>query len=228
MNSTSTLRSLSLESSPYASSFLEDWENVSADNAFAKQKHTLTALKSLSLSGLSFDAASLKSLDEAIDIMGLRELTLGYLSKGANFFQHLTDLATSTQKSARKINLRSLSLDMANGYSLGQSQANFDTQCRFISSFDTLTTLELKDCNLYPTGFANDPELTNVLVQAILKHKNLRTLKIWYHGIISNLNVPYLSASSVATIVDNLPQLEYFEFAPEETQIIGQFPLFCT
>jgi hypothetical protein len=228
MNSISTLRSLTLATNAYASSFLEDWGTMaSANAALAKQKHTLTALKSLTLSGLSFDEAFLTSFDSAIDVMGLRELTLGHQSRNTHlFFQHLAETATFAQKRPTSINLRSLCLEMGNHYSLELPQANFDAKCRFISSFDTLTTMELKDCNLYPAGLSINPELPNVLGQAILKHKNLKTLKISYNGISSSLKIPYLSARTVATIIDTLPRLELFQFAPQETQLVWQLPLF--
>jgi hypothetical protein len=215
---------------PYQFCFLDGWEKkVSADDALAKQTHALTALKSLTLSGVLFDNASLKSLVRVIDIMGLQELTLNYLTKDAHFFfQHLANLATSAQKSPTSIGLRSLCLDMGGNYLLGQRQADFDAKCLFISSFDTLTTMELKDCNLYPGGFSTNSRLPDVLVQAILKHNNLKTPKLSYYGIASKVKVPYLSARTVAAMVDALPRLEYFHFALDETQIVWHFQLFYT
>jgi hypothetical protein len=228
LNSTSTLQSLVVMTNLYATSFLQDWEKeVSADDALAKQKHSLTVLKSFTLGGASFDATSIKSLQRAIDFMGLRELTLGRLSDGKHlFFQHLTSLTTFSQNNATGISLRSLCLEMRDeryGEPFEQTQANFEAKCRFISSFDTLTTLEIKDYNQYPATIATNPGLSDTLLQAILKHKNLRSLKISYSGVLSGCKIPSLSAKTIAAIIDNLPQLQDLEFAPEEAEIVGSF-----
>ncbi|KAF1817037.1 hypothetical protein P152DRAFT_387111 [Eremomyces bilateralis CBS 781.70] len=224
LNSTSTLRSLVVKGNGYAISFLQDWEKkVSADDALAKREYSLTVLKSFTLSGVSFDATFITSLQRAIDYMGLCELTLGHLSDGKHlFFQHLTNLATSSHNSATGISLRSLCLEMSDdryGETPEHIQTNFEAKCRFISAFDTLTTLEVKDYNQYPNTITTNPGLPDTLLQAILKHQNLRSLKISYQGMVSGCKIPYLSATTVAAIIDNLPQLQDLEFAPEEAEI---------
>jgi hypothetical protein len=225
LNSTSTIRSLVVKTNPYATCFLKDWETkVSADDALANQKHNLAILKSFTLSGVSFDAAFIKSLQRAIDFMGLRELALGRLVDNKHLiFEHLTSLATSARNNAKGISLRSLYLNMSSNYygeTPAQTQTNFEATCRFISEFHTLTTLEIKDYNQYSPSILTNPGLSNMLLQAILRHKNLRCLKLTYIGVSSSYKIPYLSARSVAAIIDNLPQLEEFRFAPDEAEIV--------
>jgi hypothetical protein len=226
LNSTSTLRNLAVKTHSYATSFLQDWEKqVSADDSLVKQKHSFTVLKSFTLDGISFNATFIKSLQRAIDFMGLRELTLGHLSDGKHlFFQHLTSLATSFPNSATGISLESLRFEVSDGryrQTLEQTQTNFEAKCQFISAFDTLTTLEIKDYNQYPDTITTNPRLSDTLLQAILKHRNLRSLKTSYTGAVSDCKIPYLSAKTVAAIIDNLPQLQNLDFAPEEAEIVG-------
>ncbi|KAF4465876.1 RNI [Fusarium albosuccineum] len=224
LNSRSTLRSFSMQTSSYSTDFLKDWEKlvklISA--AASSQAHDLTSLKSFSLSGPRFDEDDfLKSLTRAVDFIGLRELKLGRLSEGKDsFFNHLTSLTCSTP--SKDISLRTLSIDMSDDSLMDtpeQTQAYYASKCAFISSFGTLSTLELKDHNQYPEAITVNPGMSDVMLQAILKHENLTTLRISYRGITSGLKIPYLSAETVAKIVNNLPPLEEFEFAPEEKEM---------
>ncbi|KAL6406684.1 RNI-like protein [Ilyonectria robusta] len=224
LNSLSTLQTLAVETNPYAPNFLKDWEKkISAGGTTRSQNHDLTALELFSLSGVSFDAAFIKALDRAIDFIGLTQLSLGLLSEGQHLFlDHLTSLTSSAQSSGADISLRTLRLGMTNeGYTRAATEnpGDLEAKCRFISSFDTLTTLLLPDYNQYPREIATNPGLPTMLLQAIIKHKNLRSLKLSYRGIISDRRIPYLSAATVATIIDALPELEEFEFAPEEAEI---------
>lgn len=226
-NSTSTLLSLDVKIHSYATNFLKDWEKKdSTDSTVSSQNHDFVALKSLTLSGISFDAAFIKSLQKAIDFMGLRELRLGSLSLGDHlFFQHLASLTPSSQNSATSVSLRTLCLDMSERDGLymqrpGEKTVVFEAKCRFISSFDTLTTLILEDYGQYSKEITTNPGLPDILLQAIIKHKNLRTLRIPYRGQYSTCKIPYLSAATIATIIDNLPQLQEIEFAPEEGEIV--------
>ena len=225
LSSMSTLRSLSIKTTRYATSFAQDWEKkVSASGVLGEQKHSLTALKSFTLSGCTFDANIIISLDRAIDFMGLHELALGHLSVGRHLlYQHLASLAVSSQINAKCIGLRSLCLRIASYWyedTPAQTQIAFQALCRFISSFDTLTALELRDCNPHSSVTATGPGL-NPILQATFKHKNLKRLKIPFLGIVSGYGFPFLSAASVAAIIDNLPELQDLEFAPDGGDIVG-------
>jgi hypothetical protein len=231
LNSASTLRSLLIQTASFATSFWQDWEEkVFANDVLAKQQHVLSALKSLSLSGVSFDSTSMKSLQSAVDFMALCELTLGRFSDGKHLLlQTLASLANSPQNNSTRISLRSLCLDMSENRlteTIEQRQTNFEATCRFISAFDTLTSLEIREYNQYPDTIPLNPGLPGTLLQAILRHKNLRSLKLSYAGVMSNHKIPYLSAATVATLVDNLPRLRNLEFAPEEARIVRSSPFY--
>jgi hypothetical protein len=226
LNSTSTLQSLVMARTQYSTWFLEDWAKlVSANDVVKKQNYGFPVLKSFSLSGCSFDATIIDSLQMAIDFMGLRELILGYLLDGdVNFFDHLTNLAKCSHDLPICINLRSLSLHMGgNSYieTSEQTQTNLEAKCRFLSSFGTLTFLELSDYNQYSERITLNPGLSNPLLKAILKHKNLKNLKISYAGISSGYTIPYVSAESITRIVENLHQLQHLDFAPDDTELVG-------
>jgi hypothetical protein len=228
-NSMSTLQSLVVQTNMFAGNFLQDWENnASGKDATMRENHSFTTLKSLSLFGTMIDESVIKSLHKAIDFMRLAELTLVHLhDTDSLLLQYLSSLATSSQVTGTGISLRSLNLKMSDNsfmHTSGQKKADFEAKCRFISSFSTLTTLELPDYGQYPASIATNPGLSDILLQAILKHKNLRNLRISYVGITSGLKVPYLSAKSVETIICGLPHLQEFEFAPEEEQMV----IFCT
>jgi len=201
LNSTSTLRSLVVKTNSTPSGLLQEWEvTVSADDFLAKREHSLTALKSFNLSGVLFDGNFIKSLQRAIDFMGLSELVLGHLSDGrCLFYQQLASLATSSQISSTRINLRILNMEMSYDHyweTLDPGKVNFEAKCRFISAFDTLMTLELKDYNQYPATISTNPGLSDTYLQAIIKHENLRSLNIWYSAINSSRKIPYLSATA--------------------------------
>jgi hypothetical protein len=219
-NSMSTLEGLVVQTSTYAGNFFQDWEGK-----VMRETHDFTALKLLSLSGILVNENVVKSLYKAIDFMRLSELTIAdFEDDDALLMQHHTRLAISSQGTDAGINLRTLSLKMSDGkytHTSRQNRVDFEAKCRFISTFDTLTHLDLPDYGQYSDDIATNPGLSSVLLQAILKHKHLRTLRISYTGITSGLKIPYLSATAVGAIIDGLPHLQEFEFAPEEAHMVG-------
>lgn len=219
-NSMSTLLSLTVVAHNYSGHILKDWDTK------ATGKHDFTALKSLTLSGVDIDAGIVMKLEKAFDFMRLRELSLGNMpDENDHLFKHLTILATSSERKSPGISLRKLSLKMGGTeYSYMHSPANFESKCAFISSFSTLTTLELPDYGMYPVANTINPGLSDMLLQAILKHKGLKTFKMSYAGIPVDKKVPYLSPETVGQIVDGLPLLQEFEFPPDEEKIVSYFP----
>jgi hypothetical protein len=230
-NSMSTLQSLTIETNYFGGQFLKNWKNNLKTTIGKKTTGTsddgydFTALKSLALSGMEVDEDHTQELHKAIDFMRLRELTLASLTDPhCVFFPHLTSLATSYRGTTDiPMSLRTLSLDMSDNYmthSTEQQIALFKSKCQFISSFETLTTLVLHEYGMYPSraSFANHG-LLELLLQAILKHKNLRVLRMPYRGTIQGQEILYLRAKTVGIIVDSLPQLREFEFAPDEEQM---------
>jgi hypothetical protein len=101
-----------------------------------------------------------------------------------------------------------------------QRQEATDVKCEFLSSFNTLKTLDIDDYGQYKLEVSENPELPSNLLPAILKHKNLEKLSISYNGIISGYQIPYLKPATVATILDNLPHLRDINIAPEEKDLV--------
>ncbi|KAF4974211.1 hypothetical protein FZEAL_8849 [Fusarium zealandicum] len=219
LNSASTLQSLTIPAGSLLYGFLEERdEKVLENKLVAHQPLHLSALQALDISYMPDDEAFITSLQRAIDLMALRELRLHGMSQGKELiYQRLSSLA---QKTTRDIRLRSLYLDMSAesyGASFAQNMPDYRYECGFISSFDTLTALEISGYGLYPDYIAN-PGLSDLLLQAISKHRNLTSLTMSYPFIPSGCKVPYLSADTVSTIVKNLPHLQVLHFAPDEDQ----------
>ncbi|KAH8674227.1 hypothetical protein BX600DRAFT_227293 [Xylariales sp. PMI_506] len=227
LNSTSTLRSLVIETSMFSENFLYGWQNgpLTVSKATSDAKQDFTAMELLTITGMTIDAAVVKSLQNAFDFTQLKELSLGHLTDhDCLLFPSLTALFSSASQdttapatTGRRINLRSLNLQMS--YTSEQDKAEFGAKCRFIASFNTLTTLEIYDYGLYAMHITTNPGLCDTLKDAILKHKNLRILKIAYKGILSGVRFPYLSAVNVTSLIEGLPYLREIEFAPDEEQM---------
>jgi hypothetical protein len=220
LNSASTLRSLVVDTEHV---FLQDWEQkVSADNALSKQTYSFAALQSFSLGSASFNAASIYALQRAIDFMSLRELEIGILSRGKQlFYHHLSSLATLSQNNKTGIGLRELTLDMST--MVEGTAAQTEMTVRFLSAFDTLTSLELANYGQYSEQLLTNPGLSSPLLRAILRHKNLKSLRFTYSLFLGGSKVPYFSPASVASIVRGLPRLQELEFPPVEAEIVGTF-----
>jgi hypothetical protein len=221
LSSASTLRSLVVEGDEYGPTLLEGWERmVSADDALSKQNHSLSALKTFGLSFTSFTKMTIASLHKAIDFVGLHTLNIGELSHGKLlFFQYLADLMTASRQSITGIRLRHLIVEMSAAHADEPTMTKMTSL--LVSSFDTLTDLEFGNYGQYPVTVATNPGLSPKLLQAIIKHKHLQTLKMSCSGVSSGGKIPYLSAVTVGIIVDKLPQLREFNFAPDENQSVG-------
>lgn len=216
-NSISTLQSVVLDTGAFQGGPFHD---LATDD---DEKHAFTALESLSLSRLRIDKEVIKALP-LIDFMKLRELTVKSCDDDeCLLYPYLASLATASRENALGIGIRHLSLNMGNGYGWQatpeKDRAYFEAKCHFLSSFDTLTTLELPDYT-FNKDVPITPRLPNLMLQAILKHKNLKVLKIRYRGISSNTQIPYLSPAQVDAIIQGLPKLEEFVFPPDEGQMV--------
>ncbi|KAJ4258831.1 hypothetical protein NW762_007918 [Fusarium torreyae] len=224
-NSRSTLRSLAIHANSYFSRFLQDWErNAKEMGITLNSKHDLTSLKSFSLTGASIESEQKESLGKAIDFVELEELKLGYMSDDLRLLaNHLSDVFSAAHNDpTRDIKLRKLYLDVSShSYSLSDQEKEviLDSRLRFVSSFDTLTSLVLKDYNEYPDSVQVNPDLQNSHLQAILKHENLTKLEISYRGRASGYKIPFLSPNTVNTLIDNLPKLEEVMFAPDAEKL---------
>ncbi|KAF4345160.1 hypothetical protein FBEOM_866 [Fusarium beomiforme] len=223
LNSLSTLQTLDIRTSKYYSDFLVDWEDeIKARNPDAmKQEHDFTALKSLSLYGISFAGnfcdKVMPNLTRAVDFLKLRELKLMKLEEGQlTFFKYLQDLFSKADKG--DIHLRQLCVEMKGpSPELGHAATEIHLEgiYRFISSFDSLTTLEIHEYNLYNRARESNDGLSRRLLQSILNHPELETLRFRYRYVGSEpWEVPYVSHEIVNVLVKNLPRLRVLEFAP--------------
>ncbi|KAF5023103.1 hypothetical protein F66182_4860 [Fusarium sp. NRRL 66182] len=221
-NSRSTLRSLHLKTTFGSLYCLDNWQKmIQASGTPSNQTHHLISLKSFSLTRTSIDLTLHNALVRIIDFVGLEELSLDDLGGDtAPLFQHLGSEYSAAQ--GRDVKLRTLTLDMTrhdSGMSRDVKRAIFDAKYRFLSSFDALTSLELVD---YSQSRAEvpQPELTDKLLEPILKHKNLTRLSFLFNELDEN-KIPYLSAAALAKIIATLPKLQHLQFAPKDCDIEG-------
>ncbi|EKJ69684.1 hypothetical protein FPSE_10098 [Fusarium pseudograminearum CS3096] len=219
LNSRSTLRSLNLNTNSLDFFYHFD-QIVSSAEQDTENQHYFTALKSLTIQVSDLDSTSIRSLMRATNFAGLQELHIEHLPESSSvFFQQLADLFSTSSTSGLEVRLRDLKIDMrTSGYNVTESQqkAVTETKTSFLNSFDTLKSLELFDYGQYPLEISENPGLPNSLVQAILQHKGLERLSISYNGIIGGYQLPYLTPSTIGSLIDNLPLLREIDIAPEE------------
>lgn len=220
LNSTSTLQSLQVRADPFRYNFLEDWEDLIRDRPeIAERKHSLVALKSLHLASIAFDETFIRSIGIAIDFTQLRELHLDILSRRQDLlWEHLIEVFSSAKRAGEPIHLKTLRIEVPSmGWdrSAADVQRWFGLQCRFLATFDTLTSLEIKDFTYSKQEVAADakPDLPEELLQGFLAHKDLVNLNLSYRGYGTDTVIPTMSVSTTAAIIDALPHLRNFEFA---------------
>lgn len=229
LNSMMTLETLELTGHWYYSSFLDNWENLIPRNG---PKHSLAALRSLSLAGISFDDSSVKSLGKAIDFTQLVKLDLGgELSKNQGlFWQLLIDIFSAAKKNKTPIRLRSLSM-MFPSPAWDKTPAEvlswFDMQCYFLFQFNTLKTLVIENRGL--TEKELPPDATNGrferLVKVISKHKGLTSLALHWMPPIKNAEERWRPAITVQTLIDALPDLQGIELPFSSCAVSSFFPI---
>jgi hypothetical protein len=195
-------------------------------NATGNKETGFDVLQSLSLNCYRLEDGAAEALLRTIDFTKLTELTFGDFGDGSSsIFLRLAELARTSTSQGIYMNLRSLIMSLREfSHTATPEEINSRAAAKygFISSFDNLKALELKDYGQYPEQVTTNPGLALTLLQAILKHKSLKSLGISYQGKMSGLAIPYLSATTIGAIVDGLPELEEFEFAPVEADIVSK------
>ncbi|KAF5545915.1 hypothetical protein FMEXI_5831 [Fusarium mexicanum] len=215
LNSLSTLQSLEIRTSKYYSDFFGDWEGkLKTRNPDALEQ------------GFSGDFCEnmMPNITRAFDFLKLRELNLMGLEEGQlTFFKHLEDLFSKADK--RDIHLRKLCLEMKGPghYSnYAETEVHLEGMYRFILSFDSLTSLEIHDYNMYNTNMQSNPGLSRRLLQSVVKHIGLETLRFHYrHSGSEPWDIPFASAENVNILTKNLPSLRVFEVAPQEDNLVS-------
>ena len=237
------LQYLSVEAHRYDSAFtkcttnmignsLSQLRNLALETTFdpailfpAPGKSGLNNLTTLKLRGYSSDGRGIQSMLKVVDFAGLRELHLGSNMDISRLLLDHLSIYFSSRKPGKEIALQKLFIDASLRHRRDDTEGlayRVPSQCQFLSSFDTLKYLEIQEYNQYPDGSTPEsPELCDTLLQAILKHRNLKSLKFSYRGMLSGCTIPYMSAETVKSIVSNLPDLEDFQFAPEENDIVS-------
>lgn len=221
-----TIRVLEVISNSCCSDFVPGWNKAATSHSASQVR--LDSLKSFTLQKISFDEAFVSSLHAAIVFPALHRLVLGPIYGGRDLF--FNSLIRVFANGGDRLQLRILRMSICPNTPAEESYAPFRSEsaiCRFLSSFDTLSTLELKlEIHLHDAadgGDVPDPGLPDALLQALLKHKGLETLVI---SPTTYSNHPWLSPSAVAKIIDAMPLLHGFEFVPGEDIVRGT-PRLC-
>ncbi|KAM0219276.1 hypothetical protein ACHAQD_006492 [Fusarium lateritium] len=221
LNSRSTLRSLSIQSCSFASYLLDGLAK------HAKVKGTgkiLTALESLSLTGAHINEDINDVLAKVIDLVALKQLKLGYQSSGVELMcQYIGDvLSTAHEDASSEIKLRDLSINMADdGWNTepAEQAANLNAKIHLVSSFDTLTALDLDEFGQYPEG-QPEPGIHPSLFRAILMHQDLVKLKMTQNGINGGRAIPHWQPHDVTNVITNLPKLKELEFSTSASNAV--------
>ncbi|CAJ0551309.1 Ff.00g112390.m01.CDS01 [Fusarium sp. VM40] len=214
LNSRSTLRSLNIKTGSFASFLLDGLAKR------AKVKGTgkiLTALESLSFAGASFDEDIKDILPKAVDLAALKQLKIDYQSRGVEFLHRcIGDVLSKAHEDVKTdIKLRHLTLDMADdGWNTepGEQEASLNAKIHLVSSFDTLTILDLHKFGQYPES-QPEPGINPSLIQAIMKHQGLIKLTMAHDGIHGGCAIPHWHPHDVANIIADLPNLQELTFS---------------
>ena len=115
--SRSTLRTLEITTDERISILPDNPEKLIVDQHTSSEKHDLVALRSLTLSDISFDKTSIQSWLKAIDFMRLNDLTFDNLGKGQTlFFEQLANVASTCYNSATQVSLSTLTMRMSSNH----------------------------------------------------------------------------------------------------------------
>ena len=225
--SLSTLISLDVRALRYSSNFLERFEDriEEHDPDALEQPHYFTALKSVTLTGHCWEgerALIWTDLNRSIDFLQLRELRFIQLGKGnVILFKHLEDLFSKADKGS--IQLRKLSVDLDADKPIPKaSEEHLESIYRFLASFDTLTSLNVLEHNVFSRSHLlqqqiPNPGLSRRLQQVIINHKHLESLRFKYRG-----HPPYyVSAEVIETFTKSLPRLQLLEIPPKDDDLVS-------
>lgn len=221
-NSRLTLKSLNFHVPRLTESFLRKWRQLVPKSKDSDDRFEFPHLKTFTAGPLRIDEDALEWF-KGIDFVNLHELSLNishdFKGKLAN---HIADEITSTLAAGREVKIKSLAMNMASSddssaLSWQRTMADKEqlrAKLRLVGSFSTLQKFSLKEYGMYPEDSPN-PGMDSGLLDAVFKHKNLRSFNMSYTGIYSGVSIAYLKEGDVRTILKNLPVLEEFSFAPQ-------------
>lgn len=230
INSASTLESLCVKTcnrSPMGLLLLDWAEKDPTLAATTSRKPVLTALRSLSLDSYTMGFEGIDTIFKAIDFTQLVELRVCRMDQHDRYFlRKFVALVKAAKSDGTGMKLRHLCVEMWRAPSADDTIADvaekIEEISELVSCFDSLESLKLENFGEYPRArITTNPGLANSLLQAILRNKNLKTLKISHNQPEHEFRVPYLSPESVGALIDGLHLLQNFEFAPKEGQIVS-------
>lgn len=203
-NSRSTLRSLELNDSTFRYMY-HQWEESGEE---PPRQGYLSALKSFSLVEVQFDDKEADAILQAIDFVKLQELNLGRRNTRVGLlYRRLTDIFSAAR---RDIKLRSLYMNL---------QEDADEGIEFLSTFDTLTRLNICDNGSWP-GDTRESGLHDSLFRGLYMHKNLTVLKLTDETYTMRDRMPGLDAETAAQFVLNFPNLRHLHFNLHVPQLV--------
>jgi len=203
-NSRSTLRSLALNDSTFHYMHFQ-WEEEGQESP---RQGYLSALKTFSLTEGEFDDEQTDAILQAIDFVKLQELSLGRGNTRVGLlYRRLTDIFSAARGD---IKLRSLHMDL---------QEDADEGIEFLSTFDTLTHLNICDNGSWP-GDTQESGLQDSLFRGLYMHKNLTVLKLTDETYTMRDRMPGLDAEMAAQFILNFPNLRHLHFNLHEPQLV--------
>lgn len=223
LNSASTLESLYLSITslvPLYYSLTNDKQETSQPTR--SKEPLLKALKSLYLVIYFRNSEDDDKLMRVVDFGKLTELTLLAGSDCGNIFLQKLAQWSKCPTNGGGLQLKQLRLNIRHVHEDAEKElvSSISALGTLISSFNSLEILEVDDYEDYPQVPQNaKSSLINEVSQAILRHGNLKTLKLHHNS--TGTSIRYLSAQTVGAIVNSLPHLQDFLFAPEEDEIVS-------
>lgn len=191
-----------------------------------------SSLQVLDCFNLLYHVDSVEKMMDRIDFTQLSSLTFEHVEgSSSSLFNPLTEVfrEATQQRDSHGIKLRRLLLNADYAFEPQMEESNgfesyeLSSSCRFafLASFSSLTSLEISNYGRYPYEWSNKTTGFPALVMdAILKHKDLRTLKIT-NRFGSTLKTLHLTTNNIDAIISGLPHLEHFDFSLTEKYMVG-------
>jgi hypothetical protein len=153
-----------------------------------------------------------EDMQRAIDFGKLDELIVSGFKDDSRFFRQIS-----------ASNLRHLWVSLFPEPSPEKAKIRLESRCSFISSFSSLETLVLDSYGNHKENLiASNHEFANIIVEAIRKHSKLRILRITSKRE-SSVDVSFMGAEAVKSIIAGLPNLQILQFAPDCKEIVSDY-----
>lgn len=196
---------------------------------------TLGSLDSIYISQSWVDPKGTQTMLNAIDFTKLSEIELHYVGGPvSHLFKPLEEAFIRASTNRSGIRLRKLVIGAEFEHEqpqnhAGESEAAIENaRFAFLSSFSDLTWLEISNYGMHPQpawepGEEPDRQPTfgvpDVVINAILQHSRLKTLKLTNRSG-TNWLLTYLSPANLDSLITGLPELEHFHFYPYEWTMV--------